>query len=63
MNAVEGWFAHDIFGWPDEMKFCSCMTLFEAAAPENPAFKLALRKYFGDARDPATLAKLKEISP
>ncbi|HWG07297.1 MAG TPA: DUF1810 domain-containing protein [Beijerinckiaceae bacterium] len=63
VNAVEGRSAHDIFGWPDEMKFCSCMTLFEAAAPENSAFKIALRKYFGDNRDSTTLAKLKEISP
>jgi uncharacterized protein (DUF1810 family) len=63
VNAITGPSAHDIFGWPDEMKFRSCMTLFEAAAPKNLAFKTALRKYFADERDPMTLAKLKEMSP
>lgn len=58
VNAAEGKSAHDIFGSPDDMKFRSSMTLFQAAAPEVPEFSDALRKYFGGAGDPVTLEKL-----
>ena len=34
------------------------MTLFAAAAPEEPLFAEAQRKYFDGRRDPLTLAKL-----
>lgn len=47
--------AHDIFGSPDDLKFRSCMTLFEAAAPQEPVFSANLSKYFGGERDPLTL--------
>ena len=55
---IEGRSAHDIFGDPDEMKFRSSMTLFDAVAP-NDIFALALRKYFSGDRDRLTLEKLK----
>lgn len=53
--AVEGRSAHDIFGHPDDWKFRSCMTLFEAAVPEEPLFATALDRYFDGERDDQTL--------
>ncbi|MBG0801552.1 DUF1810 domain-containing protein [Methylocystis sp. H4A] len=58
VNRVEGRSAHEIFGSPDDLKFHSSMTLFAAAAPQEPLFGEALHKYFADRRDPLTLAKL-----
>ena len=47
-----------ILGWPDDMKFRSCMTLFCRATPNNEIFRAALDKYFGGNADEATLEKL-----
>jgi uncharacterized protein (DUF1810 family) len=58
VNNVQGRSAHEIFGSPDDLKFHSSMTLFAAAAPDEPLFGEALRKYFVDRGDPLTLAKL-----
>ncbi|TLG75659.1 DUF1810 domain-containing protein [Methylocystis sp. B8] len=58
VNKAEGRSAHEIFGHPDELKFHSSMTLFAAAAPEEPLFAEALRKYFAGRGDRLTLAKL-----
>jgi uncharacterized protein (DUF1810 family) len=56
--AILGKTAHQIFGSPDDVKFRSCMTLFERAAPEEPIFGQALDKYFDGKRDSSTLALL-----
>jgi uncharacterized protein (DUF1810 family) len=56
--AIEGHTASDIFGWPDDMKFRSSMTLFAQAAPDNPVFAEALSKYFDGDPDPETLKRL-----
>lgn len=53
--AVEGKSALQIFGAPDDLKFCSSMTLFERVAPDEPVFAQALAKYFGGQRDRRTL--------
>ena len=58
VNRVAGRTARAIFGWPDEVKFRSSMTLFAAAAPDDPIFAAALQKYFAGERDPLTLEKL-----
>lgn len=50
--------ASEIFGNPDDVKFRSCMTLFEKAAPDEPAFAQALDRFFGGERDARTLALL-----
>ncbi|THD77120.1 MAG: DUF1810 domain-containing protein [Phenylobacterium sp.] len=55
VNAVEGRSAHQVFGSPDDLKFRSSMTLFREAAPDEPAFATALRKYFDGEADPRTL--------
>ena len=57
--AVRGRSALQIFGPPDDLKFRSCMTLFEAAAPDEPVFARALETYFAGGRDAATLALLR----
>lgn len=58
MNSHQGLSARAILGQPDDMKFRSSMTLFEAADPAQPAFAEALARYFGDERDEATLERL-----
>jgi uncharacterized protein (DUF1810 family) len=56
--AVRGSSASDIFGWPDDMKFHSSMTLFAEAAPDNAVFAEALSKYFDEEPDAETLKRL-----
>ncbi len=46
--------AHDIFGSPDDLKFRSCLTLFEAVAPEEPVFRRALDQFFDGKADGRT---------
>ncbi|MBM3552867.1 MAG: DUF1810 domain-containing protein [Alphaproteobacteria bacterium] len=58
VNKVQDRSAHEIFGSPDDLKFHSSMTLFAAAAPDEPLFAESLRKYFDSRHDPLTLAKL-----
>ena len=58
VNKVEGRSAHEIFGSPDDLKFHSSMTLFAAAAPQEPLFGEALDKYFAGRRDPLTVNSL-----
>jgi uncharacterized protein (DUF1810 family) len=59
---IEGRPIAEIFGYPDDMKFCSSMTLFSQAAPEEPIFAACLNKYFGAEPDPQTLARLRTDS-
>jgi len=47
-----------VLGWPDDLKLCSCMTLFELAAPDQPVFGRVLEKYYAGQRDHRTLAML-----
>ena len=69
VNGVEGRTIEEIFGYPDHLKFRSCMTLFAYAAGDHagtagdaPAgaaadkrvFRDALRKYFAGEEDPLT---------
>ncbi len=58
VNKVEGRSAREILGHPDDLKFRSSMTLFAAAAPEEPLFAQALAKYYAGAPDPFTRAKI-----
>lgn len=50
--------AYAIFGSPDDLKFRSSMTLFDAASP-NDIFSIPLSKYFHGEPDPFTLGRLK----
>ena len=56
--AVRGRSVHDIFGSPDDLKLRSCMTLFEAVAPEEPVFAQVLERCCGGERDRLTLQAL-----
>ena len=47
-----------VMGYPDDLKLCSCMTLFELAAPDQPVFGKVLQKFFGGNRDRLTLEML-----
>jgi uncharacterized protein (DUF1810 family) len=61
VNAVEGRTAHAIFGSPDDFKFRSSMTLFQAVEPQEPAYRQALGKYFDGEPDPKSLALLRQV--
>lgn len=52
---VESRSAPQIFESPDDLKFCSCLTVFELATPE-PCFAQALDRILGGRRDKATIA-------
>lgn len=58
VNLVEGRSIEQIFGYPDDLKFRSSMTLFAGATSENQIFKDALQKYFAGEPDPLTLDRL-----
>jgi uncharacterized protein (DUF1810 family) len=47
----------DILGSPDDMKFRSCMTLFDAVSKQK-IFAEAIAAFYPDGRDRATLAIL-----
>lgn len=58
MNALP---THDpvaVLGKVDAEKFRSCLTLFLAVAPHDPALRTALGKYYGGMPDERTLALL-----
>ena len=44
-----------VMGYPDDLKLCSCMTLFELAAPEEKVFTKVLEKFYSGRRDSLTL--------
>jgi uncharacterized protein (DUF1810 family) len=55
---IQGRSAHEIFGSPDDMKLCSCATLFACVAPEGSVFERLLDQYFQGERDEQTLRLL-----
>jgi uncharacterized protein (DUF1810 family) len=57
--AVEGRTASDIFGFPDDLKLRSSMTLFAAVAEPKSVFIRVLEKYFQGKQDERTLQLLK----
>jgi uncharacterized protein (DUF1810 family) len=57
VNGVEGKSAAEIFGFPDDLKFCSSMTLF-AKAGDGAEFRRAIEKYFGGRMDSGTLERI-----
>lgn len=48
----------DILGSPDDMKFRSSMTLFDAVSMQ-PIFSEAIAAFYPDGKDPATLSILR----
>ncbi len=49
----------EIFGFPDDIKLRSSMTLFALARPEEPVFQQVLDRFFGGDKDPLTLRLLR----
>jgi uncharacterized protein (DUF1810 family) len=58
VTLVEGRSIGQIFGYPDDMKFRSSMTLFASITSENQIFKDALQKYFAGEFDRLTVERL-----
>lgn len=59
---VTGRNAEEIFPYPDNLKFRSCMTLFMSATTDDTIFKDALLKYFDGKPDQSTLDILAQQS-
>ena len=55
VNAIEARTVEQIFGFPDDLKFRSSMTLFANVTAENHIFLKALQKYFDGKPDSRTL--------
>lgn len=60
VNNIEGRSANDIFGSPDDLKFRSSMTLFNAVSDGQTPFRTALEQYFDNEPDQKTLRFLAE---
>ncbi|MFB1485504.1 MULTISPECIES: DUF1810 domain-containing protein [unclassified Thiocapsa] len=60
VNAIDGKSLYEIFADPDNLKFCSCMTLFARASTEQSVFHFALQKYCHGQMDHRTLSQLGE---
>jgi uncharacterized protein (DUF1810 family) len=58
VNQVSGRTIDQIFGYPDDLKFHSSVTLFASVAPGEQVFRVSLEKYFSGERDSTTLALL-----
>jgi uncharacterized protein (DUF1810 family) len=61
VNQVEGRSIGGIFGYPDNLKFRSSMTLFTRVVSENQIFQDALQKYFGGVPDRLTVERLERV--
>ena len=57
-NAVEGRSVEQIFGFPDDLKFRSSMTLFAEVESGGGVFREALGKYFDGKVDRETVRRL-----
>ncbi|GAA3754403.1 DUF1810 domain-containing protein [Terriglobus aquaticus] len=59
VNRIKGRSLDEVFGYPDDLKFHSSMTLFaEAEGTDGIVFAQALQTWFGGRRDEATLRML-----
>ena len=61
VHAFEGRSASDIFGYPDDLKLKSSMTLFESVAEPGSVFGKVLEKYFQGEKDVRTLEVLQAM--
>jgi uncharacterized protein (DUF1810 family) len=59
--ALEGLSASRIFGYPDDLKLKSSMTLFASVAEQRSVFSRVLEKYFQGARDERTVDLLDRL--
>ena len=54
--------ADQIFGYPDNLKLRSSMTLFNSVSAENTVFATVIKKYFNGEEDQLTLSILGKMS-
>lgn len=59
---VNGRSAYEIFGFPDDRKLQSCLTLFSMTPHASTLFLKLLSKYYAGEKDSATLDILSRIS-
>ncbi len=59
--AIEGRSISEIFGYPDDLKLKSSMTLFACVADPRSVFVRILDRYFHGERDPKTLHLLEKL--
>lgn len=52
--------ARAVMGYPDDLKLCSCMTLFRAADGTEDIFRKVLEKYYQGRPDLNTLTLLRQ---
>jgi uncharacterized protein (DUF1810 family) len=55
---IQGSSADDIFGWPDNLKVCSSMTLFARATDDNADFRAVLDRFYDGVEDALTVEQL-----
>lgn len=55
LTTIDGRSVEAIFGWPDNLKVRSSMTLFAQATDDNADFLAVLEKFYGGQQDPRTL--------
>jgi uncharacterized protein (DUF1810 family) len=55
---LQGSSADDIFGWPDNLKVCSSMTLFARAADDDADFRAVLDRFYDGVEDALTVEQL-----
>jgi uncharacterized protein (DUF1810 family) len=58
VGRIDGRSADDIFGWPDNLKVRSSMTLFARASDDNAEFRAVLDKFYGGVEDTLTVDQL-----
>ena len=56
--AIGGRSVDEIFGWPDNLKVRSSMTLFAHATDDNAGFREVLDKFYDGEEDPTTVELL-----
>lgn len=56
--ATKGKTAHEIFGYPDDLKLRSCATLFAQVSEEGSPFHQILTAFYEGQPDPKTLERL-----
>jgi uncharacterized protein (DUF1810 family) len=55
---IQGSSAEHIFGWPDNLKVCSSMTLFARATDDNADFRAVLDRFYDGVEDALTVEQL-----
>ena len=56
--AIDGRSVDEIFGWPDNLKVHSSMTLFARATEDNADFRAVLAKFYDGVEDSGTVELL-----